>query len=185
MTLLSFSRTMRGLQAEGDQIAKAAHALEHLQREILRSRPLAVGDYPLRDPNPDPYEIEFAKGSNFDVNNHQYNLDPLDDLNEQGYWELGPDEPSQEGDVIIYGIDTNGDGKITYLPANNRFGMNGNQFGAISEVTHSGRVTGVDAQGYASQVTSKWGDRDLYNHHPLDVDRAYGTSRTYYRKRSQ
>lgn len=49
MTLLSFSRTMRGLQAEGDQIAKASHALEHLQREILRSQPLAVGSYSLRE----------------------------------------------------------------------------------------------------------------------------------------
>lgn len=49
MTLISFSRTMRGLQAEGDQMARAAHALEHLQREILRSQPLAAGTYTLGD----------------------------------------------------------------------------------------------------------------------------------------
>lgn len=49
MTLLSFGKTMRGLQAEGDQMARAAHALEHLQREILQSKPLPVGSYSLSE----------------------------------------------------------------------------------------------------------------------------------------
>ncbi len=64
MTLLSFSRTMRGLQAEGDQIAKAAHALEHLQREILRSQPLAVGSYPLGE---QPFVLHGLKGESKEI----------------------------------------------------------------------------------------------------------------------
>ena len=64
MTLVSFSRTMRGLQAEGDQIAKAAHALEHLQREILRSQPLAVGSYPLGE---QPLTLRGLKGESKEV----------------------------------------------------------------------------------------------------------------------
>ena len=47
MTLISFRRTLGGLQQEGDQMARAAHALEHLQREILQSQPLAAGNYTL------------------------------------------------------------------------------------------------------------------------------------------
>ena len=64
MTLLSFSRTMRGLQAEGDQIARAAHALEHLQREILRSQPLAVGSYPLGE---QPLTLHSLKGGSKEI----------------------------------------------------------------------------------------------------------------------
>jgi len=64
MTLLSFSRTMRGLQAEGDQMAKAAHALEHLQREILRSQPLATGSYQLEE---QPLTLHGRNGGNKEI----------------------------------------------------------------------------------------------------------------------
>jgi len=64
MTLVSFSRTLRGLQAEGDQLAKAAHALEHLQREILRSQPLSVGSYSLRE---QPLVLHGLKGTKKEI----------------------------------------------------------------------------------------------------------------------
>lgn len=64
MTLLSFSRTMRGLQGEGDQIARAAHAVEHLQREILRSQPLAVGSYTLSE---QPLILQSRKGGSKEI----------------------------------------------------------------------------------------------------------------------
>lgn len=61
---------MRGLQAEGDQMARAAHALEHLQREILRSQPLAAGTYTmgeqsliLRDLKGGSKEIRLVQGT--------------------------------------------------------------------------------------------------------------------------
>lgn len=64
LTLLSFSRTMRGLQAEGDQMARAAHALEHMQREILRSQPLAVGSYTLGE---EPLTLHSLKGGRKEI----------------------------------------------------------------------------------------------------------------------
>lgn len=64
MTLVSFSRTLRGLQAEGDQLAKAAHALEHLQREILRSQPLSVGSYSLGE---QPLVLHGLKGTKKEI----------------------------------------------------------------------------------------------------------------------
>lgn len=64
MSLISFSRTLRGLQAEGDQMARAAHALEHLQREILRSQPLAPGTYALGE---QPLTLRGLKGESKEV----------------------------------------------------------------------------------------------------------------------
>jgi len=47
LALITYSRTLRGLQQEGDQMARAAFALERLQRQILVSQPLPPGDYDL------------------------------------------------------------------------------------------------------------------------------------------
>lgn len=59
MALISFSRTLRGLQKEGDQIARAGHALENLQREILQSKPLPPGTYTL---GAEPLRLEQISG---------------------------------------------------------------------------------------------------------------------------
>lgn len=47
LSLVSYLRTLTLLQREGDQMARAAHAVEHLQREILASQPLPPGQYSL------------------------------------------------------------------------------------------------------------------------------------------
>ena len=47
MTFVSYSRTLLGLQREGDHIARGAHGLENLQREILASHSLPAGNYTL------------------------------------------------------------------------------------------------------------------------------------------
>jgi hypothetical protein len=47
MTFVSYSRTLLGLQREGDHIARGAHGLENLQRQILLSHSLPVGNYTL------------------------------------------------------------------------------------------------------------------------------------------
>lgn len=47
LSLVSYLRTLTLLQREGDQMARAAHAVEHLQREILASQPLPPGKYSL------------------------------------------------------------------------------------------------------------------------------------------
>lgn len=63
MGLLSFSQTLRGLEREGDQVARAAHALENLQHLTLCSNPLAPGIYQLSE-RPLPFEktVELRQG---------------------------------------------------------------------------------------------------------------------------
>jgi hypothetical protein len=60
------------------------------------------------------------------------------------------------------------------------------QRGLLSEIEHSGVVTGVDSEGNAIEITSKWGQDPLYKHHPRDPEalKNYGTDRIYYRKNS-
>lgn len=45
--LHSFARTLRSLQEEGQELARVAHAIEGLQRQILRSQPLVCGEHRL------------------------------------------------------------------------------------------------------------------------------------------
>ena len=72
-------------------------------------------------------------------------------------------------------------------------------FGAPSGVPggwlHSGIVTAVDGQGYATEISSKMGEFEIITHHPRDIPEEYGgtdptyehdgiayPSRVYYRK---
>lgn len=68
--------------------------------------------------------------------------------------------------------------------------------GTTPGLLHSGIVTAVDAQGYATEVSSKMGNYQIIQHHPRDVPAAFGPtsatfiyngdyhkSRTYYRKK--
>lgn len=63
-------------------------------------------------------------------------------------------------------------------------------------LSHSGIVSGVDAQGFATEITSKMGEYEIIQHHPRDVPSDYGStdptfqsggqtylSRIYYRRR--
>lgn len=73
--------------------------------------------------------------------------------NTDGYHSLDFSDPNQVGDrVVYYGVDENGN---VYA-------------------THSGIVTGVDENGMATQITSKWGQMGLYEHAPTDVPASYG-----------
>jgi len=120
----------------------------------------------MRDHFPDPRELQWAKDRNFDYYGHSYNLDPLDDLTD--YTELGPDEPNQVGDTVLYG---------------QQDGTPGFHYGGpdISNVEHSGVVHQVDSQGNAMVIRSKWGNRHLTDHNPADAPAIYGTKRIYYR----
>lgn len=52
----------------------------------------------------------------------------------------------------------------------------GNNHGLL----HSGKVVGVDANGYANEISSKMGTYEIITHHPRDVPTSYGsTSPTY------
>ncbi|MGE0496183.1 MAG: RHS repeat-associated core domain-containing protein, partial [Vulcanimicrobiota bacterium] len=129
-----------------------------------------------RDPSQTQRELDWAKKHKFNCEAHQYNLDPLDDIQEQGYRKLRQGESVQIGDVVLYGIDVDNIPGLNYLPLNH-------PSGAISEVTHSGRVIDVDPQGNATLIRSKWGDSNLTDHHPRDVPSFYGPVREYYTKR--
>lgn len=63
-------------------------------------------------------------------------------------------------------------------------------------LSHSGIVSGVDGQGFATEITSKMGEYEIITHHPRDVPSSYGPtsptfqsggqtylSRIYYRRR--
>jgi len=63
-------------------------------------------------------------------------------------------------------------------------------------LSHSGIVSGVDTQGFATEITSKMGEYEIIKHHPRDVPSDYGPtdptfqsggqthlSRIYYRRR--
>lgn len=78
-----------------------------------------------------------------------------------GYHNVPASDPIKVGDRVIYYQDTGiGDG----YPI------------------HSGIVTGVDENGRATEVTSKWGDGPLKKHHPANTDGNYGDNRKYYSK---
>ena len=58
LAMSSYGRTLRGLQQEGDQLARASHTLEKIQSLILQSRPIAPGTYQLKR----GFEVELIKG---------------------------------------------------------------------------------------------------------------------------
>ena len=58
LAMSSYGRTLRGLQQEGDQLARASHTLEKVQSLILQCRPIAPGTYHLKQ----GVELELIKG---------------------------------------------------------------------------------------------------------------------------
>lgn len=64
----------------------------------------------------------------------------------------------QVGDIIMY------------------YGQTGSSHGW----THSGIVTQVDAQGYATEISSKMGEYQVITHHPRDIPEQYGSTAPEY-----
>jgi hypothetical protein len=107
--------------------------------------------------------------NNFNLGDHQnVNLDPLDDMGH--YVELGPDEPNEIGDRVLWGTPKYGQGPIG--PSD-----------YVSGVKHSGIVTGVDSKGNTTAITSKAGQGNITKHDPRAYDSSFGTERHYYRMR--
>lgn len=128
---------------------------------------------------PTANEQKVANNINFDYASHpKYNIDPFEDIKNQGCYELKDDEPVQAGDRILYGQDADQNGTLNPV----------NQAKAISEAQHAGIVTQVDGQGNATEVWSKFGDNNLTSHHPLDLTNQHYVNipagiHKYYRKR--
>ena len=81
----------------------------------------------------------------------KWDEDPIN--NTKDYQKLRFEEPNRPGDRVIY---FNDDGNGNVVP------------------THSGIVTQIDKFGYATEVTSKWGQLGVYAHAPRDVPASYG-----------
>ena len=93
------------------------------------------------------------------------------------YRRLGPNEAVQSGDLIMYGKDYDGNGRLNILSPEIR--ARGN---AISEANHTGIVKSTDNRGHATEIESKWGSGPKYRHPPRDVPSEYGPIREYWRK---
>lgn len=91
---------------------------------------------------------------------------PDDDLVEQGYTKLDPQEPNRVGDRVIYRRDIDRDGKLS-----------------ADEMRHSGVVYEVDKEGNTTVVAGKWGNGAVHFHHPAQkvAVKNYGDFREYWR----
>jgi len=87
---------------------------------------------------------------------------PEDDM--KGATKLAPNDPNKPGDKVVYGNDTNKDGKLTG-----------------TEIQHSAKVTSVDKDGNTTRVEGKEGFSEITDHHPRDANPKYGNIREYYR----
>lgn len=84
----------------------------------------------------------------------------------QGSRKLSNNEPNKFGDVVVYGDDLNGNGKLEQNEL-----LNG----------HSALVVYVDNSGNATYVRSKEGQSRVTFHHPRQQHPEYGKFREYYR----
>jgi|GEM_PF-4924303 len=117
----------------------------------------------------------YAFGPNSDPNSYEVPwIKYVNSPNRSNYTELNLSEQIQVGDRVCYFI---------WITEN------------TYTITHSGIVTEVDSQGYATKVSSKFGPYEPVEHHPRDVPASYGSmeptvliddttrpSRIYYRK---
>ena len=87
---------------------------------------------------------------------------PDDDL--MWYDPLDLDEPNEQGDLVIYGTDTDGDG-------------------SLDKIDHSGLVAHVDGGGNILYIESKEGEGSLTIHHPDHQNPLYGSDISIYRPR--
>ncbi|MHA4808472.1 DUF6443 domain-containing protein [Flavitalea flava] len=100
------------------------------------------------------YAWENSQGSQYDPENSpqwpKWDNDPTN--NTQLYHPIAFNDPNQVGDRVIY-YNVNSKGNV--VP------------------THSAIVSQVDKDGFATQVTSKWGQLGVYEHAPRDVPASY------------
>ncbi len=103
------------------------------------------------DRHPDPNSTQLMDGHVPEDILPLWNQEAEDDL--EGYSALSFDSHNEVGDIIAY-MSYDAEGKSTII--------------------HTGIVTAVDDKGNASQITSKWGDTPLFQHHPRDTGGNYG-----------
>ncbi|WP_297223275.1 RHS repeat-associated core domain-containing protein [Thermomonas sp.] len=90
---------------------------------------------------------------------------PYDDMLEAQ--QLDTNEPNQVNDVLVYGHDANGNGRLEE-----------------NEIDHSARVIAVDEEGNTTRVLSKEGPTGpLVDHHPFDQNPAYGQLIEWFRRK--
>lgn len=107
-------------------------------------------------PNPDAYNCHYyAFGENKDPNSFDPKTPKVIDYPDVSkFSELAPGDKIQVGDRVIY---------VGWPDSGTKL------------VLHSGIVTQVDANGYATEVSSKMGDAyGIIKHHPRDIPESYG-----------
>jgi RHS repeat-associated protein len=106
----------------------------------------------------------------------KWDNNPSDDFDEKGYSQIDFNENNVPGDRVIYYVDSNGDG----------------QYNSGEQVEHSAIVTGVNDNGYTTEVRGKMGQSGMSTNHPnapgyYSTARTSGgnvkTSRAYFRKK--
>ena len=130
----------------------------------------------LGDPNPaigDIPEIHF-NGRNYPL--VYWDNSPADDIKEQNAIQLSKDADNIKGDIVVYYIDSNGNGL----------------YDDGEKILHSAVVTEVDKEGYTVTVVSKSGEDGISENHPnapgfydIDKDTGIETSRAYFRRPKQ
>ncbi len=79
---------------------------------------------------------------------------------------LDPNAPNRIGDKVVYGVDSNNNGKLD-----------------PGEIRHSADVIKVDSLGNTQQVLSKEGSSDFVIHHPTSQQPSYGNFMEWYRSK--
>jgi hypothetical protein len=87
---------------------------------------------------------------------------PYDDL--PGATPLAPTDPNRPGDIVMYGTDRNGNGRLD-----------------PSEIDHSAIVKSTDAAGNTTRVEGKEGQGPVTDHHPSNQNPSYGPDKEWYR----
>ncbi len=151
--------------------------------------------YEFLDPDFNCYSYAFhgGKGDPTDPSNglvthlfSRWDEDPFDDMQDSQH--LSSFVPKQVGDVIVYGQDLNGNGKIDDVSPDMRypdgsikiFGADGSvNLGNNYEFLHAAVVTKVDGMGNPIEVRSKNGTGDIKIHAPSNPGDAYKPDNNY------
>jgi RHS repeat-associated protein len=151
---VSFDQAMssHGMNTDGSKQTSSKDGDEPISKNYQGKKEIAPAD---KSYNCHSYAWSNSKGDPSDPANKgleypTWDNDPLN--NTSDYRPLDFNEPNKIGDRIMYFSSDQNNNIIA---------------------THSGIVTNIDKNGNASEITSKWGQAPVFQHHPRDVPSIY------------